>query len=360
MWTCAALVLAIGAGSIWVVRARSASGAISTRPAGPTAVVLTRLAGHTTLVRRLNAFGEVATGKTVGISFQRAGQVIRLDAVPGRRVSRGALLAVLSPDPAAVQAYEQAVTAMNLAEREWHRLQELLKLQLATSSQVDTAEKAFRDAQGAVKALNQTGGGAGDNRVTAPFDGVVVSTAVAQGDRVAAGAPILQLGHTDVLKVQIGIEPADSRLVTIGTRVTLVPVVGADDQASPIEAMVNEMQDIVDAKTLLVNAVVVLPTASAQSLVPGMKVRASLAVGRVSALALPRDAVLTDERGTYVFQIDGGKAHRVAVTKGLEADGMVSVSGLSNPALPIAVVGNYVLEDGMAVDAKPQPSGTAS
>jgi hypothetical protein len=59
--------------------------------------------------------------------------------------------------------------------------------------------------------------------------------------------------------------------------------------------------------------------------------------------------VLTDARGAYVFQVAAGKARRVDVTPGTESAGLVAISGALDPALPVVVLGNYELQDGMPV-----------
>jgi membrane fusion protein (multidrug efflux system) len=316
---------------------------------GPVVTVRTAAIVKANLVRRISAFGEVGPGQVIGMSFPRAGQVTRLLVTPGRYAAKGTPLAALAPDPATQQAYQQAVTAADLARREWQRLQDLLKLQLATQSQVDTAEKAHRDAVGNVKALEQIGGGSAESVVVAPFDGTVVSVAVAQGDRIAAGSPVLQFGHTDVMKVFIGIEPSARRLIAAGTRVSIVPLGSADAKQTTIDATISEVQDTVDPKSMLVTAVVLLRGAAAGGLVPGVKVRASVDAETVSATAVPRNAVLIDEKGSYVFQVVDGKALRSDVTTGLLSDGLVAIEGLEDPSRPVVVLGNYELEDGMTV-----------
>jgi multidrug efflux pump subunit AcrA (membrane-fusion protein) len=80
-----------------------------------------------------------------------------------------------------------------------------------------------------------------------------------------------------------------------------------------------------------------------------MKVRASLQVGTQTAVAVPRNAVLSDERGDYVFQIAAGKAQRRSVTRRLESEGYVAIEGLADLGQPVVTVGNYELHDGMAV-----------
>jgi RND family efflux transporter MFP subunit len=240
-----------------------------------------------------------------------------------------------------------------LASREWARQKQLMVARLATQSQVDAAEKALRDAQGTVTALDEQGGG-GTRMLSAPFDGVVTNVAALQGDRVQAGVAVLQVARTDFLRVVIGIEPADRARVQVGTRVALRPIVGPAASAPQIDLKISAMQDALDSKTQQVGAVALLPRGVATHLVPGMKVSAQLQIGAVRAVALPRNAVLTDERGDYVYQVSGGKAHRVQVRRTLDNGTLVAIDGLADARLPVVVEGNYELQDGMAVaEAKP-------
>jgi RND family efflux transporter MFP subunit len=316
----------------------------------PTAVVKTQPLQQRNLTDSLTAFGEVTTGQVVAITFPRAGQVSRLLVVPGQRVKPGTPLTTLASDPTAKLAYTQAVSALDLARGELRRNEELFALQLATQSQVDTARKALHDAEANVETQHQLGGDVGVATVAAPFDGVVTAVAVAQGDRIQPGAAILQLGHTDVLRVRLGIEPADSHLVRAGLPLTLSPV---DDPSKSASATIAESQGLVDPKTQLVDAVAEVPAARASFLVPGMHVRAAIKVGQHLSWAVPRAAVLTDPAGAYIFQVSGGKAHRVNVTSGGESQGLVAISGSIDPHLPVVILGNYELQEGMQVKVGP-------
>ena len=315
----------------------------------PVATVRAELPKMQDVAETLAAIGDVNAGQNTGLSFARAGQVTELKGTVGDRFSKGAVLATLTPDPAVRQAYRAATDAAVLAQRERDRQKQLSMSHLSTQSQVDAAEKAYRDAQGAVKALDEQGGGDGSSRLAAPFDGVVIAALVMQGDRVQAGAPVLQVGRTDVLRVLIGIEPSDAGRLHVGTRVTLWPVVDPSTDPRPIELALTEVQDAVDPKTQLVDVIAMLPRAVGSPLVPGMKARALLQVGSITAVAVPRDAVLTDEKGDYVFQVAGGKARRVAVRKRLDNGTLTAIDGLKDMNLPVVVEGNYELEDGMAV-----------
>ena len=353
-WAIAGLA-AIGlvGGAWWTAHRAGVAAAVDTAAAPPVASVRSELPKVQAVAETLDVLGDVGAGQASGLSFARAGQVTQLSVVVGDRVKKDQVLATLLPDPAVRQAYQQAVDAVALTRRERDRQRQLLDSHLATQSQLDAADKALRDAQGAVVALDEQGGGRGTSELLAPFDGVVTTVSAVQGDRVQAAAPVLQVGRDDQLRVTLGIEPAWRGRVHAGTPVAL-RAAGAPDSEAPLALRVSDVQSAVDAKTQLIGAVVLLPRGAAARFAPGMKVQAQLQVGTVQAVALPRNAVLTDERGDYVFQVDGGKARRVKVTRRLDNGTLAAVDGLADLKLPVVTEGNYELEDGMAVkDAAP-------
>lgn len=351
-WFVVAL-LVLAAGAAWSWKSHRAAATTDAAAPAPVATIRSELPRLQTLAETLDVLGEVGAGQASGLSFARAGQITQLSVVVGDRVAKGQVLATLVPDPAVRQAWQQAVDAVALARRDRDRQAQLLESHLATQSQLDAAEKAWRDAQGAVAALEAQGGGSGSSELRAPFDGVVATVSALQGDRVQAGASVLQVGRADQLRVTLGIEPADRPRVRAGMPVTL-RAAGAPATQAPIAARVAEVQDGVDAKTQLVGVVVSLPRSAAPALAPGMKAEARVQVGALQAVAVPRNAVLTDERGDYVFQVAAGKAHRVKVTRRLDDGTLAAVDGLTDLKLPVVTEGNYELEDGMAVkDAAP-------
>ncbi|MDB4891067.1 MAG: Cobalt/zinc/cadmium efflux transporter [Gemmatimonadetes bacterium] len=330
----------------WFVFHRSSGVQPAPAPPAPTALVKTAPLQSVPLSDYLTAFGVVSPGLDVAISFPRAGQVSRLLVIPGQRVTRGTPLVTLTSDPNAQLAYAQAMSAVNFAQGELRRNQELFALQLATQSQVDAARKALVDAEAMLATQRVLGGAVGTATVTAPFDGVVDSVSVAQGDRIQPGAVIMQIGHTDVLRVRLGIEPTDAQLVRVGVPVTINQL---DDSTKSVSVTITESHGLVNPMTQLIDAVAMVPFVRASFLVPGMHVRAMIRVGQHSGLAVPRSAVLTDANGAYVFQVLASKAHRVNVTQGIETQGMIAISGPLDPKLPIVVLGNYELQDGMPV-----------
>jgi membrane fusion protein (multidrug efflux system) len=153
-----------------------------------------------------------------------------------------------------------------------------------------------------------------------------------------------------VLRVRLGIEPDESHLVRLGMPVTLSPL---DDRVNSVSTSVTESQALIDPKTQLIDAVAEVRATSATFLVPGMHVRAVIKVDEHVSWAVPRSAVLTDANGAYVFQVVSNKAHRVVVTSGAESQGLVAISGGIDPHLPVVVLGNYELQEGMQVRVGP-------
>lgn len=316
-------------------------------------LVQTAKASYQQMPLTMSVFGEVAPVKVESLSFPQAGQLARLAVSTGQLVRQGELIAELSSDPAALVAYEQAASALAFAQREQQRLQDLLGLQLATQSQLDAARKQALDARAALAAQERLGGAHGAARIVAPYDAVVTALPVPQGERVAAGATVVQLGRSAALRVLLSVEPARAGELQVGMKVSLLaPGADADAAAAaavPIVAQIASVQRMVDPKTQMAGAIAPLPSDAAAALPVGLRVQGTVALGERAAWALPRQAVLTDDAGAYVFQVAAGKAHRVAVHKVVESGAIIGVSGKLDPALAVVILGNYELQDGARV-----------
>src|SRR5471030_116579 len=310
------------------------------------ALVVTQAVKQQDMPLTVTAYGDVDAGQPESLSFAQAGRLERLAVLPGQSVHRGDVIATLDSDPAATAAYAQAANAQAFAQRELARNRDLLALQLATQSQVDAAQRQLQDAQAALAVQAKLGGAQATLQLKAPFDAVVTSIAVAQGERLAAGAVVAQLDRRDTPRVLLQVEPSLSGQLRAGMPVTLTPLQG---NATPFAAAIAQVQSAVDPKTQMVGAVVPLNPAKAAGLLAGMRVSAVIELGRRRAWSVPRQAVLSDEQGSYLFQVAQGKAHRVNVRLLVETSSIYGVDGALAATQPVVVQGNYELSDGMAV-----------
>jgi len=311
----------------------------------PSVLVKTAQMKRQALAETLAGYGRVGPdiGSTVNINLPRPGQVTRLLVSPGEVVKAGAPLAEFDTASAAALAYRQAENALSLAREDLKRTRQMTAERLATQSQLAAARKALADAEAALQAQRALGAGLASARLRAPFDGIVVGVPVAQGERLAAGATVLQLARATGLRVDLGIEPEDSGKVRAGMPVRLSSVF---DSRRTLDATVSQVHGMVDPRTQLVDVVVRLHDAR---FIPGMQLRGEITLTSASSWTVPRSAVLRDARGAYIFQVKDAHARRVAVQTGVETDRVTAIRGGFDPALPVVVSGNYELEDGMAV-----------
>lgn len=280
------------------------------------------------------------------ISLAHGGQVVALHVTAGQSVRRDQPLLTIAPDPAARNAYQQAQSALELASGELKRTEQLVAQRLATQSQLATARKALADAQAALEAQRALGGGSAEETVSAPADGVVGTLGVGLGERFAPNAPLLGFTPAHALVAQLGVQPEDGAKLRAGMSVQLRSVYG--DQAGFVGTLRMIGQSI-DPRTHLLGAQVELPAGAGTALVAGAALDAQIRTADFSAWAVPRAAVLHDERGDYLFQVMQGHAKRIDVTLRSPDGDPVGVQGPLDPQAKVIVLGVYELADGDAV-----------
>ena len=299
------------------------------------------------LLHTLRAYAvvQVPASQTRTLTFQHAMQVQTVAVQAGQAVRKGQLLATLRSDASSALAYNQAQTAVSFAQSELGRMTTLKAQQLATQAQVDAARKALTDAQAQLRSLQQQGAGQTLTTVKSPEDGVVLAVSAAPGDLLAVGSPLLQLGRSGSLQALAGVPPEDAQHLQPGQPVRLRAVF---NPAQHWQGTIRSVGAAINPKTQRLDVLIALP---AQPGLPaaGTSVQADMVLGRWRGWVVPRDAVLQDERGAYLYQDDQGKARRVPVQIALESGLHTGITGALDPKLPLVVAGNYELRDGMAL-----------
>lgn len=344
----AALVLALAACS---------SGRVTdaTQPATAVdSVMPVRQTFHT----QVAAFGQLAADgrNALSLSLPQAGEVVANEVIAGRRVQRGDALLKLATDPATRSAYLQAQSALRVAQADLAATGQLHASKLATNAQLDAARKAFSDAQAAFDAQARLGGEQTVVTLTAPADGVVTTLDVQRGQRIAAGATLLQFTPASALVAQLGIEPGAAAGVHAGMPATVLPVYAARG-TRPLRGTIAMVGAAVNPQTHLVDVVATLD--QPMQLAAGTAVSAVIATASFTAWSVPRNALQNDAQGDFVYQIEHDKARRVDVQV-LAADGSpIGVAGALDPRAPVITLGSYEVSDGDAVRAaSPAPAAT--
>lgn len=329
--------------------ALTAMGAVRAQAAAPSVAVTTAPVGREVLKDRLKGFGTVTLSATAtsDVSFQHGGRVTRLDVQPGQKVAVGQPLVTITTDPASALSYRNAVAAQGFAQRDVDRAKTLLAQHLATNAQLAAANKTLADADAALANEKVLGDDKGSESAAAPSDGFVASVAVSVGDRIAADAPVMRISSTTKPpRVTLGLEPNSAAAVRPGMTAFVTPVYGGQDVY--LKGAVAGTAATVDPTTHLVDAWIDLPAGGA-SLAVGSGVGASIILSEHEAAVVPRDAVLHDDRGDYLFIMAGGIAKRVDVKTGLQTDRATEILTPLDAGSRVVTVGNYELKDGMAV-----------
>jgi membrane fusion protein (multidrug efflux system) len=292
----------------------------------------------------LVAYGSAAPALDGGmtLSFQQDGRVLAIPVTPGETVRSGDPLLEFGASAAAVSAYQQAVSGLTAARQQRNHAAQLLGQQLATRDQLAQADKAVADAQATLDALQREGSDRPLQTLTAPFDGIIATIPVAQGDRVQPGATVMTITRLDGLVVTVGIEPGARARVRPGEAVHLTPL----SEGPSLEGHIVRVDGALNPKTRLLNADVSVPPGSVMS---GTAYQADITVGEIKGWIVPHDAVLIDAKGAYLFQVAGSTATRVDVKVAGTAGADDVVQGALDSQRPIVVQGNYQLSDNAAV-----------
>lgn len=324
----------------------------------PTVLVTTQLPKQGSLPRTVTAYGilEAAPGGgSETLSVLRAGRVTQIEVHQGEAVRRGQALLSISADPAALASYKQAAAALMLARSQRQHAAQMLAQHLATRDQLAAADKAVADAQATLDALDRGGGGAAQQTLSASFDGIVSALLTAPGARVAAQTPLLTIARASKLVAAVGVEPGVREQVATGQPARVEPLYAGGSEQGRVVSVSAMLDPTTRLVPVLIDPAPDGPTE--MNLLPGSPVRATVQVGTMTGWLIPRNAVLTDAKGPYVFQVDAGKASRVDVRIVGMASGTTVVAGPLDPSRALVTGGNYQVQDGGAVRTAP-PEGS--
>lgn len=313
-----------------------------------TVLVQTAALTRKTLPVQMTTYGTVQpdTGNTVHVVVPRAGQVAKLMVSPGQEVRRGQKLYEFATGAATLLTYQQAVSTVKFARSDLARTQELFRQKLATTAQVATSEKALADAQDTLKAQERIGAGESTQWVVSPADAVVTEVNAKVGDRLDQGGAVLQLTERGAVQIMLGVAPEQESRVHVGMPVAITSVF---DDTHTVTGRVDGVHGMIDPQTRLVDVVVRLNGTDSGGLLPGMHVKGVITLASVTGWVVPRQAVLSDEGGSYVYQITDGQAVRVNVKVLLDSDDVYAIEGKLDPKQKLVTLGNYELSDGQPV-----------
>jgi RND family efflux transporter MFP subunit len=357
------VLVAIGAAMLMGRGSGNNQKAAAGKAAGQVPTVTVVVPGQSSVGRTIVASGPLAAKRDqpIGIAGQ-GGRVVRVLADAGTWVRAGQTLAVVDRSVQTQQAAQLAAQVQAakadaaLAQSNYERAIALQGRGFVSKAEID-AKKASRDAayaqvRVAEAQLNATRAQIRQLNVLAPSSGLILARSVEVGQIVSPGSGALfRLAEGGQMEMQAQLSQQDLAFVHTGMPASVTPV-GAK---SSIAGTVWQVAPVIDPQSRLGQVRIQIPYTPAVK--PGGFAEARITAGSTTAPVLPQSAVLSAERGNYVYIVNGkNEVERRDIKIGSVNDNGVTVaSGLSGNEAVVLSAGPF-LNPGQKVNPRRQAS----
>lgn len=317
---------------------------------GPAQRVTVIVPGRQQVAGVINATGTIAArhDMPVGVSGE-GGRVIRVLVEPGQWVAAGQTLAVIERSVQTEQAAQQAAQIevakadARLQQSNLDRAQALVSRGFISKAELDD-KRATRDAalarvRLAEAQLGETRARMGLLDVRAPTAGLILTRSVEVGQVVGAGTGALfRMAENGMMEIQARLTEEDLVHVHVGTTATVTPV-GTNIQIAGAVWQLSPVVDPTSRQGLARIAVAYQPV-----LRPGGFATVSLNSGAADVPLLPQSAVLSDDKGNYVYIVgpDNRVARRSVTIGQVDEHGVSILSGLNGTERVVASAGAFL------------------
>jgi HlyD family secretion protein len=361
----AVVVLALGAYFIFGGKQDQAggqgaeAGAADGRGQIPTVSVV--VPGRSQVARVVTASGALAARRDQPVGVAGEGGLVRAVLVDaGSWVSQGQVLATIdrsvqAQTAAQLAAQVQAARAdAALAQNEFERSQALVGRGFVSKADLDR-KRAARDAANARVRVAQAQLGAtraqiGRLDIRAPTSGLILARSIEVGQVVGPGAGALfRLAKGGEMEMRAQMSQQDLAFVRAGMSASVTPI-GSDRSFS---GSVWQVSPIIDPTSRQGEVRIAVPYDPA--IRPGGFAEAKIAAGATTAPLLPQSAVLSDDKGNYVYIINGkNEVERRPVKIGnVDDQGVTIADGISGQESVVLSAGPF-LNPGQKVAPKRQ------
>lgn len=356
-------------GGIKAIQIRDLISAASTMMPPPATVATHKVEKQTWEVV-IDAVASLEAVQGVVISADIPGRITEVFFTPGSRVEKGAPL--IQQDITSETAQLRAAEAnVELARLNVERVRELYTKRASSKADLDTAEARIKEAQAQADTIRTN---IAKKTIKAPFSGQLGIRLVNVGQDLASGTPIVSLQAVDTMFLNFSLPQQSLAAIEPGLPVRMKTDAVPDREFSGAITAIDPEVDPA-TRNVRVQATVENPD---QKLLPGMFGSVKVVLpAREPVVAVPITAVAYATYGDSVFVVEeetkeSGEKHLVArqqfvqlgrtmgdfvaITKGIEEDQTVVVSGvfkLQNGA-PVAV--NNDIKPSFSVTPTPKDS----
>lgn len=153
-------------------------------------------------------------------------------------------------------------------------------------------------------------------KVSAPFKGVITDlTAITNGTQVAAGAAVVSLMDYSVMTVEVNLPEKYISEVQIDQPVRIMNYTLPNDT---LQGKVKELSPAISTETRTFKGVIAVDNPELK-LRPGMFAKIDIVLARHdSVIVIPKEIIISSQRGKSVFVVDKGTADEKRITIGFE------------------------------------------
>ena len=320
----------------------------------PAPVVQVAFVSQTEITPTVAVPGTIYSRNDIQVTAGVTGQLIMV-AEPGTIVQAGDAIARVDKQPLQLQRAEQEVllerAEINIRQldNQLSRQRELQDSNLVSKFEFEQTEAnrdlAVNDAKLTKVRLRQIDDQLRRADIRAAFTGVVTSRQHRAGEDVARGEVLAQMTDTRNMEVRAYVPLKHLPRTIVGAPLSIF----ATD--TNFEGHIRSLVPTGDIRSQTFEARIDLPLEASNSWTVGQLVSVDIPI-RSSALmlAIPRDALVLRQNGSYVFRINGdNKAERIEVSVGDSSGDLISVEGLLAEGDRVAIRGAENLREGAEV-----------
>ncbi|RHW16830.1 efflux RND transporter periplasmic adaptor subunit [Sphingomonas gilva] len=360
----AAVALAVVLAGLWFAFGRGAdapaAGAANANSDAPTVTV--SVPGRQTVQRTVSATGTIAARREmpVGVAGE-GGLVTRVLVEPGSWISAGQVLATVDRSVQAQTAAQLAASInvaradAKLAQSELDRAQTLVERGFISQADIDrktaTRDAALARVRVAEAQLAETRARNSRLDIRSPAAGLVLTRDVEPGQIVSAGSGVLfRVAMGGQMELLARLSESDLAAMPVGAQATVTPV----GSGQSFKGEVWQVSPVINPETR--QGVARIALSYDPELRPGGFASADIVAGARVAPVLPESAILSDERGSYVYIVgrDNKVARRPITTGTVTSQGIAITDGLSGNEQVVLRAGGF-LNPGETV--KPKRAG---
>jgi membrane fusion protein (multidrug efflux system) len=331
---------------------------------------------------RLEYTADISPNQTVNLFSRVDGYIAKMHVDKGDRVKAGQLLVEIDHTDyvhavnrakanlaaAKAEVFRQEANIRN-ARLTLDRMKALIKDQFVSQQDLDTAQVNYDVAAAQVEtyraqvqqmevALQQAETNLTYSYIRAPFAGYVAERNLDPGAYVTGSTAststmsrgILSLHDIETVRILVEVVEKDIPLVKIGQQAEVRAEAYPD---RVFTGQVTRTLQALNKNTRAMTVEVDLPNKD-QLLKGGMFARVAIMVGvHPKAIQIPIDAVTRLEENQYVYVVQDGKAHQVAVELGGRADNRIEITKGLTGTEQVILSGKDLVSEGTVVEAHP-------